>query len=552
MVKDKKILITGGLGFIGLNAALHFSKNNRVCVLDDCSRMGVERNIDRLNKSRVEFHNVDISHFKDLRNVFYAFEPDIVIHLAAQTSLRHSIKHPSRDFDSNLRGSFHLLELARTSHERPVMIYASTSLSFETPLDCSKASAGQYFINYARNFDLPAVVFRLPAIYGPHQYGTESEEWIARLAVSLVLSKPVTISGDRTRARDVLYVDDVMELYEKAIDKIDSAKGDVFDIGGGPSNALSVEEVVKLLGDKTSGELQVSFEDKSGDDIGVYTADLAKAKKLLDWEPSTGIESGMKNTLNWIREERDHLSSLHDKQGATDTHYLVSVVIPAKNEEESLPSTLDELGLMIQAAPYRIEVIVVNDRSKDRTADVAGQYDFVKVVDNKYRSGKGGALRSGFDAAKGAYMAMMDADYSHDAFDLPSLVEEAKRHKGMVVASRLTGGSEEYTMVRAFGNLLLTWFFGFLHGRYLSDVLNGYKVFHRDIYDKFQYISDDFEIEIELVVNALRLKRTVSELPSRERLRLKGKSKLSVVRHGGRFFWRIFTEYFRKSAIKGN
>lgn len=141
---------------------------------------------------------------------------------------------------------------------------------------------------------------------------------------------------------------------------------------------------------------------------------------------------------------------------------------------------------------------------------------------------------------------MMDADFSHNASDLPALLDEARRYKGLVVASRITGGSEEYTRVRAFGNVFLTWFFGFLHGRYLSDVLNGFKVFHRDIYHRFEYTSKAFDIEIELVVNALRLKRKVCEVPSRERARLAGKMKSSVIKHGPGFFWRIMYEYFRK------
>ena len=157
----------------------------------------------------------------------------------------------------------------------------------------------------------------------------------------------------------------------------------------------------------------------------------------------------------------------------------LSIVIPAKNEEASLPLVLDEVGNALKQLPAPCEVIVVNDRSTDKTADVIKQYSFARLIDNPYNSGKGAALRAGFEAANGEYIAMMDADFSHNAMDLPALLQEARKHRGLVVGSRIYGGSEEYTRVRAFGNVILTWFFGFVHGRYLSDALNGFKVFHR-------------------------------------------------------------------------
>ena len=91
LVKNKKILITGGLGFIGLNAACYFAKNNSVHVIDDCSRVGVETNIELLNKFNVGVSQLDISYFKELKDVFYAFRPDIVLHLAAQVAVTLSI-----------------------------------------------------------------------------------------------------------------------------------------------------------------------------------------------------------------------------------------------------------------------------------------------------------------------------------------------------------------------------------------------------------------------------------------------------------------------------
>lgn len=229
---------------------------------------------------------------------------------------------------------------------------------------------------------------------------------------------------------------------------------------------------------------------------------------------------------------------------------ILSIVIPAKNEEESLPSVLDEVGRALKELPDGCEVIVVNDRSSDNTASIVGQYPFARLVDNVNPSGKGNALRAGFEQARGEYIAMMDADFSHNAMDLPDLLKEAQKHQGLVVGSRIYGGSDEYTRVRAFGNVVLTWAFGFVHGRYLSDALNGFKVFHGDVYRHFVYTSRNFEIEIELLANTLRLKRRISEYPSHERSRSGGKMKSSVVKHGTLFLMRILLEKFRNPKTR--
>jgi len=118
----------------------------------------------------------------------------------------------------------------------------------------------------------------------------------------------------------------------------------------------------------------------------------------------------------------------------------------------------------------------------------------------------------------------------------------------LVIGSRLFGGSDEYTRIRAFGNILLTYIFGFLHGRYLSDALNGYKAFRRDVVTRYGCSANGFEIEIELLANALRAGGRIVEVPSHERARAGGRSKSRVVRHGTRFLVRTIYEWTRNTA----
>lgn len=224
----------------------------------------------------------------------------------------------------------------------------------------------------------------------------------------------------------------------------------------------------------------------------------------------------------------------------------VSVVIPAKNEEENLGKVLKDLYDAIpQLSGYEFEVICVDDRSTDRTAEVARSFG-AKVIGNTLgKSGKGMALRSGFAEAKGDIIIMMDADYSHRPEDLPLFLNAMTSGVGLVIGSRVIGGSEEYTHIRAFGNVFLSGAVGGFLGRYLSDALNGYKAFRKDVFTDFTYTSRAFEIEIEIIANTLRKGYRIVEVSSHERARAGGQAKSRVVRHGTRFLARIVWEAMR-------
>ncbi len=224
----------------------------------------------------------------------------------------------------------------------------------------------------------------------------------------------------------------------------------------------------------------------------------------------------------------------------------VSIVIPAKNEEETLPRVLADLQKVLPTLTgWESEVLVVDDRSTDRTAELAAAGG-ARVVANTGRSGKGMALRAGFAAASGDVIAMMDADYSHRAEELPLFLESiVKDGVGLVIGSRVVGGSEEYHHVRALGNVFLSATLGLATGRYLSDALNGYKVFKRDVFSAFTFTSANFEIEIEIIANTLRRGYRILEVSSHERARAGGEMKSRVVRHGTRFLLRIIWEGLR-------
>lgn len=223
----------------------------------------------------------------------------------------------------------------------------------------------------------------------------------------------------------------------------------------------------------------------------------------------------------------------------------LSVIIPAMNEEETIGQLLTDLNAVIPALNgWDVEVIVVDDRCTDKTASIA-QSMGAKVVRNQLPAGKGTALRSGFAASSGEFLVMMDADYSHRPEDLPVFLEGIQNGVGLIIGSRVFGGSDEYTHIRALGNVFLSAAFGLCCGRYLSDALNGFKLFRRDVFTSFTYTSRAFEIEIELIANALRKGYRVVEVVSHERARAGGEMKSRVIRHGTRFLLRIFWEGLR-------
>jgi glycosyltransferase involved in cell wall biosynthesis len=223
----------------------------------------------------------------------------------------------------------------------------------------------------------------------------------------------------------------------------------------------------------------------------------------------------------------------------------VSVVIPIRNEEACIGRVLDDLRKATAELPhYQFETIVVDDGSTDGGAEIARSYG-AQVVPNGPPHGKGAALRTGFARAAGDVIVMMDGDYSHMAEDMGALLGALRPGVSLVIASRSFGGSDEFTPVRAFGNIALSYLFGVLHGRYLSDSLNGYKAFRREVFTRFEYTSVAFEIEIELLSKALRCGRIV-EVGSHERARAGGSAKSKVVRHGSGFLVKMIRERWQR------
>lgn len=234
--------------------------------------------------------------------------------------------------------------------------------------------------------------------------------------------------------------------------------------------------------------------------------------------------------------------NIYDEECLKDTSGI-SVVIPALNEEANLRGLLEELREVMGHIEKPYEIIVVDDGSTDRTAGVAKECGCTVIRREGPEHGKGLALREGFEKSRYDIIVMMDADCSHRPKDMPFLLLELDKGHGIIVANRFLGGSGEYSPLRAIGNKALTFVFNFLFHTQLTDTLNGYKVFHRSIFDSYEYKSKEFEIEIELLANAIQLGKSIGQCPSHELARRGGKAKSFVIRHGTKFLMQIIREW---------
>jgi CDP-paratose 2-epimerase len=335
-----KIFITGGCGFLGSNLArAALTKGYELTVFDNLFKAGSELNLSWL-KSLGKFNYVhgDIRNTEDVERAIAGHRPEVVFHVAGQVAMLTSLEAPRLDFEINTLGTINLLEAIKKHAPKAICCYSSTNkvygdlewlqyketetrwttpshengfkedlpLDFRSPYGCSKGAAEQYLLDYHRMFNLNTVVFRHSSMYGPRQYATFGQGWIGWFCEQAVAKKrnpniePFTISGDGKQVRDVLHADDMVDLYFSSVEKIDQAKGQVFNIGGGMQNSLSLLELFSFLEKELGIDLEYRRLKPRKSDQKVFVADVGKARSLLGWTPKMGKEEGLKDMIEWI------------------------------------------------------------------------------------------------------------------------------------------------------------------------------------------------------------------------------------------------------------
>jgi CDP-paratose 2-epimerase len=183
----------------------------------------------------------------------------------------------------------------------PQGVPESRSLDFHSPYGCSKGAGDQYVRDYARIYGLRTVVFRQSCIYGTRQFGVEDQGWVAHFCIAARMRRPITIFGDGKQVRDVLWIGDLIRAYQAAAEKIDTAAGEIYNIGGGPDNTMSIwAEFGPLLEELVGRAIPITYEAWRPGDQAVYIGDIRKAKRELNWVPTVSVEEGVRRLWQWV------------------------------------------------------------------------------------------------------------------------------------------------------------------------------------------------------------------------------------------------------------
>lgn len=358
-----KVLITGGCGFVGYHtASKYLDEGHEVTIIDNLERASLLGYAENVPDSR-KYSNYDAlvdkgarillsdiskeSTFDSLkegqsdingRTIALAEECfDYIIHLAAQCGVPPSIENPRRDFEVNALGTLNLLEYVRQTGGK--MVYISTNKVYplhagwtkdpktnqwqwsvpvkrehgmavkaydnhgsRTPYGASKFVGDIYAQEYHHIYGIPMGIFRCSCLAGTHQFSYQEQGWVTWFAIAAEKGLPINIFGDGEQVRDVLWSGDVVS----AIDGFLTSQLDygLWNLGGGPSNTLSVNECVRILSELTGKNVfnQVTYHDWRPSDQRIYTSDIRNVKRDLNWAPTKPPKDLLEEILEWVRE----------------------------------------------------------------------------------------------------------------------------------------------------------------------------------------------------------------------------------------------------------
>jgi len=336
-MKAPLTLITGGAGFIGSNLAQRLlSEGRRVRILDNLSRPGVELNLQWLQKNHgklLEFQQGDV---RDAQAVAHAVAGcGQVFHFAAQVAVTTSLDNPREDFEVNALGTLNVLEAARASSLKPGVLMTSTNkvygalpdvtlrcegqryepvddalrasgiaetrpLDFHSPYGCSKGTADQYVLDYGRSYGLHTTVLRMSCIYGPRQFGTEDQGWVAHFILRALRGEPITIYGDGMQVRDILFVDDLVDAFVAAEHKREQLAGMAFNMGGGARSTISLLDLLDKIEELHGTRPATTFDDWRTGDQRYYVSDTSAFEQAAGWQRRVDANDGIARLYDWL------------------------------------------------------------------------------------------------------------------------------------------------------------------------------------------------------------------------------------------------------------
>ena len=345
-----RVLITGGLGCVGSNYAYHcLEQGHHVIVLDNYARGSSCRYNEywlkeyttakflRIVRGNVALPEVVQAALKQFDGV------DYVVHAAAQSSVNLSMEMPEVDFSSNVIGTFTLLNELRCSAPEVRMLYLASNKVYDVtswpveldgmryrwsgkrqgpseqfpfytdakePYGASKIAGLYYARCYAAMYGMSVVIVVPSGMYGPHQYGQSAQGWLGWFCIANQLGLPIGIKGDGFQVRDMLHVQDVCRAFDTLFSVADTFKGDLFNLGGGVRNAVSLIEALTLIEKHSGISPQIMYENWRPQDNKVYVSNIERLVGL-QWYPKVTIEEGVREMCDWVKAEQSVLRTLY-------------------------------------------------------------------------------------------------------------------------------------------------------------------------------------------------------------------------------------------------
>lgn len=315
MIKDKRILLTGGAGFIGTKLCGVLSKNNEILIYDSLNRNSI-KNTNLLDKDNVKLIQGDILDLNHMKAVVDEFKPNIVIHLAAVAGIDTVIKSPVNTMKVNMIGTYNILEAVR-NHKIDKFIDFSTSEVFGSyaykvneqhttnlapvgearwTYSVSKLAAEHLAHSYYKEYGLPIVTVRPFNIYGPGQVG---EGAIHQFVVRAIKNEEIQIHGDGDQIRSWCYIDDFIDGIMLCLEKKE-AIGQSFNIGN-PRGTVTISMLAQLIKRISYSKSQIVYIPKTYVDVELRIPNIEKAKLMLDYEPKYDLATGLEKTIEWYR-----------------------------------------------------------------------------------------------------------------------------------------------------------------------------------------------------------------------------------------------------------
>lgn len=340
-MKNMKVLVTGGCGFLGSHVCEFYAqKGAEVIAYDNLTKHELQRtgfaveaardyNIKFLQGLGVKVVKADVRNLDELLD--HSAGCDYLIHTAAQPAMTISWEDPLLDMTTNVMGTFHVLEVARkqkipaaccaTVHVYGNAINAELSEGPQrylrnpetidetyptlqgaiTPLHASKAAGDIYVKVYMDTYQVQAASFRLTGIYGTRQFGGEDHGWVANFSIRGVMDWPITIFGTGKQVRDIIYATDICEAFDAFYHH---RQPGIYNIGGGPQTAISLLECIEMLKQITGKKLDVKFSPDRHGDLRYFVCDIGKARQNLHWTPRVMPRRGIERLIEWIEQNR--------------------------------------------------------------------------------------------------------------------------------------------------------------------------------------------------------------------------------------------------------